>query len=329
MTFQDIPGRQVLKERLAGEIREKHPGHAYIFEGPDGCGKKDFAVAFAHMILCMSESGSKPCGKCRHCVNIKAGGNGELYIIEESGKAISVSAIRELQDNIALLPVCNDKKAYVIVDGDNMTVQAQNCILKTLEEPPEYAHIIITASNSDNLIDTLKSRAVLLHVGINSIAEIKEYLYNATDRTEAEISLAAQCSSGSIGKAMEILESREFGEGRELAVDFITGILEKNFREAHGIADRAIKYGMDIFFAAVSGIMRDMIVFGTTGNVNLLINMDKKDIIINGASRYPGNVLARIAFISEQAAVNIGYNASKKQTMDAMIVKITEELTKW
>ncbi|MFO7611490.1 MAG: hypothetical protein R6W99_03245 [Clostridia bacterium] len=318
-----------MKERLAAEISEKHPGHAYIFEGPEGCGKKDFAVAFAYMILCMSEGGSRPCGECRHCTNVRAGGNGELYIVEDKDKSISVSSIRELQDNIALLPVCSEKKAYVIVDGDNMTVQAQNCILKTLEEPPEYVHIIITASNSDNLIDTLKSRAVLLQVGINSITEIKEYLCKATDKTEAEILLAAQCSSGSLGKALEILESREFSEGRDLAVDFITGILEKNFRQAHEIANRAIKYGMDVFFAAISGILRDMIVFGTTGNVGLLINMDKKDIIINGASRYPGNVLARIAFISEQAAVNIGYNASKKQTMDAMIVKITEELTKW
>ena len=174
--FRDIPGRTNIKEKLAAKIRDKKPGHAYIFEGPEGCGKKDFAQAFANMILCTSPNSEKPCGKCRHCSIRNAGGNGELYLVEEEKRSISVETVRQLQDNISLMPVSSDSKVYIIADGDKMTRQAQNCLLKTLEEPPPYAYIIITASNGDKFIETIKSRAGQGQIGTNTIEEILSYL---------------------------------------------------------------------------------------------------------------------------------------------------------
>ncbi len=328
ITFQDIPGRTNLKNKLVAEIREGKPGHAYIFEGPNGCGKKDFAVAFAHMILCMSQNEDKPCGKCRHCTVINAGGNGELYIIEEDKRSIPIDTIRQLQDNINLIPVSSRGKVYIIVDGDKMTRQAQNCLLKTLEEPPGYAYIIITASNGDQFIDTIKSRAVTVQVSINSTEEIIEYLKKKYDKPEAEITVAARCSAGSVGKAVEILGSGDFTRHRELAIDFIKDVIEKKYSTAYDIAEKLSKNNTTVFFATASSILRDMAIYRTAGG-GRLINIDKKDIIVKGASRYPENVLVRIAFIMEKASANIADNASKKQTLDSMIVKITEELAKW
>ena len=328
ITFRDIPGRTNLKKKLAAEIMEGKPGHAYIFEGPDGSGKKDFAVAFAHMILCMSQNEDKPCGHCRHCSVINAGGSGELYTIEEEKRSIPIDTIRQLQDNINLMPVSSRSKVYIIVDGDKMTRQAQNCLLKTLEEPPKYAYIIITAANGNQFIDTIKSRAVTVQVGINSIEEIIEYLKNRYNNSEAEISVAAQCSAGSVGKAVEILESGDFTRHRELAIDFIKDIIEKKYETAYDIAEKLSKNDTTVFFATTSTILRDMAVYRMAGD-GRLINIDKKDIIVKGASRYPDNVLVRIAFLMEKASGNIAANASKRQTLDAMIVKITEELAKW
>ena len=328
ITFRDIPGRTNLKEKLTAEIKESKPGHAYIFEGPEGCGKKDFAVAFAYMILCTSVNADKPCGKCKHCRTIAAGGTGELYIVEESRKSIPIDTIRQLQDNINLIPSGSERKVYIITGGDRMTRQAQNCLLKTLEEPPGYAYIIITASNGDKFIDTIRSRAVTLQVGINSIEEITEYLKERYDYGEAEISVAAQCSAGSVGRAVEILETKDFSRQRELAVDFIKDILDKKYGTAYDIAEKLSKGDTAVFFATAASMLRDMAVYGSSGG-RWLINVDKKDIILKGASRYPDNVLVRIAFIVEKASGNIMDNASKRQTLDAMIVKITEELAKW
>lgn len=328
MTFRDIPGRTNLKKKLAAEIREGKPGHAYIFEGPEGCGKKDFAVSFAYMILCMSKNGEKPCGNCRHCSVVNAGGTGELYIVDEIKRTISIDTIRQLQDNINLMPVSSMNKVYVIVDGDRMTRQAQNALLKTLEEPPDYAYIIITASNGDQFIDTIKSRAVTLQVGINSIGEIIGHLKGRFKNTEAEITIAAQCSAGSVGKAIEILGSGDFIRHRELAIDFINDIIEKKYGTAYDIAEKLSKNDTSVFFATASSVLRDMAVYKSMGS-GRLINIDKKDIIVKGASRYPDNVLVSIAFAMEKASCNIADNASKRQTLDALIVKITEELAKW
>lgn len=326
--FRDIPGRNSIKIKLAAEIKGNKTGHAYIFEGPEGCGKKNFAMAFAYMILCVSPDGEKPCGECRHCSIINAGGSGELYLIEEEKRSISVDTIRQLQDNINLMPISSNNKVYIIADGDKMTVQAQNCMLKTLEEPPEYAYILITASNGDKFIETIKSRAVTLQLGINSQEEIIEYLKNKYKNPDSEIAIAASCSAGSIGRAEEILESKDFSKSRDLAVDFVKDVLEKNYGVAYDIVEKISKSDTSVFFASASGILRDMLVYGSFGS-GRLINIDKKDIILKGANRYPENVLVRIAFIMEKAAGDIAKNASKKQSLDAMIVRITEELAKW
>lgn len=328
VTFRDIPGRYPLKEKLAAEIREGRTGHAFIFEGPDGCGKADFARAFAYMILCDSINKEKPCGKCRHCLAVNAGGTGELYFIEEEKRSIPVDTIRQLQDNIGLMPVMSSSKVYVIRDGDKMTRQAQNCLLKTLEEPPPYAYMIITASNGDRFIDTIKSRAVTVQVGINSPEEIQEYLRERYGNPETEISVAAQCAAGSVGRAVEILESKDFARQRELAVDFVKDVMEKNYPTAYDIAEKVGKGDTSVFFASAAGILRDMLVYVSAGPEKL-INIDKKDIIVKGASRYPDNVLVRIALIMEKAAGDIAANASKRQALDSMIVRITEELAKW
>jgi len=329
ITFSDIPGRDSLKKRLSGEILSGHAGHAYIFEGPPGCGKRSIARAFAYMFLCMSESDEMPCGKCRHCTIVNAGGTGELYELSSVKGSISVKSIRELQDNINLLPVSGNRKVYLIAEADTMTVSAQNCILKTLEEPPAYAAILMTVTKSDSMIETIRSRSVTLQVGINSIEEIQEYLKIKTDFNADEISIASRCANGSIGKAMDIISSEDFTLQRNTAVEFLSFLISKEFSKAHLAAQPLSKSGKEVFYSTLAGLTRDMLVMKTTDDTGYLINSDKKDIIIKGSERYPGHILGKITTIINQASDRTAANASARQTMDSMIVRITEELAGW
>lgn len=329
ITFRDIPGRHALKNRLADEIHAGRVGHAYVFEGPYGCGKKDIARAFSYMILCMGDTEEKPCMKCRHCSIVSAGGTGELYELKPHKGSISVNSIRELQNNINLLPVSGNKKVYLIADADTMTVQAQNCILKTLEEPPEYACILMTAVNSDKFIETIKSRAAFYQVGINSVNEIVEYLGKRTTGNPHDIQIAANCAGGSVGRALDILASEEFAEQRQMSVDFAKALISKEYQTAYGKVPVLIKSNLDIFFASLSGLIRDMLVLKETKDTVYLINSDKKDIIIRGSERYPGYVLSRIISVINETSDRIAANAAKKQSIDAMIVRIMEELAEW
>lgn len=327
--FGDIPGRTTLKKRLENDVLAGHVGHAYILEGPAGCGKRDIARAFAYMILCMSEKDEKPCGKCRHCTMVNAGGTGELYELLSEKESISINLIRELQQNINFIPVSGDKKVYLIIDADNMTIPAQNCILKTIEEPPAYATIIMTASKSDRFIETIKSRVVSLQVAINSVEEIEKYLKKNTQFEYSKIKIAARCANGSIGKAMNIVGSEDFTAQRNSAIEFAGFLISKDYDRAYSATASLSMAKNDIFYSSLSGLFRDMLVMNTTGNINYLINGDKKDIIIRGSERYPEHILGKMISIINDSSDRILANAAKKQTMDAMVVKITEELAGW
>ncbi len=329
ITLEDVPGRVALKKRLEDEIQTKHTGHAYILEGPSGCGKKDIAKAFAYAILCMSEHNDKPCGKCRHCKIIEAGGTGELYELFPEKGSIAINSIRELQQNINLIPVSASGKVYIVYEADSMSLPAQNCILKTLEEPPEYATILMTASNPDRLIETIKSRAVSIQVGINSIEEIENYLKKNTSYDAREIKLAARCADGSVGKALNIIGSKEFAEQRAVAMGFADNLISKDYDKAFQATGTLARGKIDIFFTSLSGVVRDMLVLKTTEDYGYLINLDKKDIIIRGSERYPEHILGKMISIINETSDRLSANAAKKQTLDAMIVKITEELAGW
>lgn len=327
--LSDLPGRKALKKRLNDEVLTGHTGHAYILEGPMGCGKESIAKAFAYAILCMSKGDIKPCGSCKHCSVIEAGGHGELYELVSEKNTISINAIRELQQNINLIPVSGDRKVYIVNDADNMTIAAQNGILKTLEEPPNYATILLTVTNYDRLIDTIKSRAVLLQIGINSIDEIEEHLIKTTDYEPEEIKLAARCSNGSLGRALDIVGSKDFETQRSTVIEFTDYLLSKQFEKAYDMTAYLAKNSKNILYPALSGLLRDMLVLKTTKDLGYLINRDKKDIIIKGSERYPEHILSRIISIINDSSDRTASNAAVKQTMDAMIVKITEELAGW
>lgn len=329
LSFENVPGRHNLKQRLTDDVMENKVGNSYVLEGPEGCGKKELAIVFAYMLLCSDEV-KKPCGRCLHCKNIIAGGTGEVYKLEsEQNKSISVENIRDLQENIYLIPISSKRKAYIIINADEMTLQAQNCILKTLEEPPSYAHIIMTVQDSARLIDTVISRSVILQVGINSTEEIERDLSQRTESSKGEISVAARCASGSYKKAIEILDSIEFKEGRQISVSFLEKVIEKDFVFASKILDDLKRQETPSFFGTISGLLRDMILLRNNVDKENLINIDLIDILTKGANRYPDNVLVRIAFLIEDTSKAIGYNASLKQSFDAMIIKIMEELAKW
>lgn len=111
------------------------------------------------MILCQGES-IKPCNKCKSCVELEANNNPDLIEIEKIDGSIKIEKIRELQEKILEKPIISNKKVYIIKDADYMTLEAGNCLLKTLEEPPSFITIIMTGSNESMFLNTIKSRCM-------------------------------------------------------------------------------------------------------------------------------------------------------------------------
>ena len=131
----------------------------------------------------------------------------DFSIIEPDGNSIKIEQIREFQKKVSEKPIISNKKVYIINDSDKMTVEAQNCLLKTLEEPPEFAKIILIGSNESSFLSTIKSRCTIIKFNPISDEQVKGYIKEKYELPEISESIIL-ASSGSIGKA-EILKDKQ------------------------------------------------------------------------------------------------------------------------
>ncbi len=202
MSFNNIIGNNNVKNILIKSINNETVLHSYMFIGEQGIGKKLIAEQFAKMILCEAYEG-KECDKCKSCVEFNSGNNPDFKMIEPDGKTIKIEQIREMQTKVAEKPVNSGKKIYIIDDADLMTKEAQNCLLKTLEEPPEYIVIILIVSNENRVLTTIKSRCMKMHFEKISDEEIKKYLNEICGIQDFNNNILKMCD-GSIGKCLDV-----------------------------------------------------------------------------------------------------------------------------
>lgn len=224
MAFEELIGNDKIKESLIHTVQTNNILHSYLFTGIDGIGKSLFAKEFAKMILCNS-SEIKPCKKCKSCLEFQGGSHPDfLQIIPEDGKTIKIEQIRYLQKKVAEKPVASNRKVYIINDCDTMTREASNALLKTLEEPPTYATIILITSNESKLLLTIKSRCTKIAFQPLPEVEIKKYLGQKNSENNEKISdmavdnIIKQCQ-GSIGRLLKIQEYKETYEQIEQIIE--------------------------------------------------------------------------------------------------------------
>ena len=205
--FERLIGNEKIKEDLNLIIKEDNIFHSYMFIGTEGIGKKKFAKEFAKGILCLDKN--KPCEKCKSCLEFDNNNNPDFYYIglgEEN--SIKIDTIREMQKKIQELPIVSTRKVYIIDDFEYVTREAQNCLLKTIEEPPEFVTIILITANESKILNTIKSRCLKINfknIETNKLKDFLEKNYKINSISENEIRLY----NGSIGKALKIQEKKE------------------------------------------------------------------------------------------------------------------------
>lgn len=220
MAFDRLIGNENVKKLLTNSIQSKNVLHSYLFVGIEGIGKSLFAKEFAQAILCSSNK-EQPCKACKSCLEFQGESHPDFLVIEpEDGKSIKIEQIRYLQEKIAEKPVTSNKKVYIIKECDMMTREASNSLLKTLEEPPIYATIILITDNESKLLATIKSRCTKIVFNPLSEEDIKEYFQNNYSDKEFNLTnnMIKQCQ-GSIGKLLKIQEEQESYDQVEKIID--------------------------------------------------------------------------------------------------------------
>ena len=204
--FDNIVGNETVKVTLKKAINLNKTSHSYMFAGIPGIGKRIIAKDFAKALLCLDEN--KYCNKCKSCIEFDTNNNPDFIFIEPDNGSIKIDQIRNMQKEVSEKPIISNNKVCIINDADLMTVEAQNCLLKTLEEPPAYMTIILVGTNESNFLPTIKSRCTIMYFERIKDEEIKEYL---EDNLKGEIIAPniIEIADGSIGKAINIKDKAE------------------------------------------------------------------------------------------------------------------------
>lgn len=200
--FDNLIGNNKIKKELEKVLVNDNISHCYLFIGSNGIGKKEFAKELAKGILCTSKTPG--CSNCKSCVEFQNENNPDFYYIglgEEN--SIKIEDIRNMQKKVQELPIVSNRKVYIIDDSDFMTKEAQNCLLKTIEEPPEFVTVILIASNENKILNTIKSRALKIYFNNIEDEELKKYLKN-TYQIDSISENMLKAYGGSIGKAIKV-----------------------------------------------------------------------------------------------------------------------------
>ncbi len=294
--FDKIIGNDKIKEQLKQAVDLNKTSHSYLFLGKSGIGKKMIAKEFAKMILCQSEE--KYCNYCKSCIEFESDNNPDFQLIVPDGASIKIDQIRQMQKKLLEAPIISKNKVYIIDDADLMTVEAQNCLLKTLEEPPEFVTIILIGSKESNFLSTIKSRCTIIKFQTIEDEHIKNYLsqnYEIENISEDMLAIFG----GSIGKAEYLKDKTELFSN---IIEIIHSIKKIDLPDVLKKADIIYKSQDD-----KNDILEAM-------NV-ILYKMSKQDIrFLNCID------------IVEDTKKRLNANANYNMSIDNMLFKIWEEM---
>lgn len=220
-----------VSESLKKILSQKSIPHAFLFAGPKGTGKTSAARILAKILNCEDLKGLEPCDKCRQCISIVKGSN--LDVVEmDAASHRGIDDVRILRDAVKLSPVLGKNKIYIIDEVHMLTTEAENALLKTLEEPPEHVYFVLATTNPEKLIDTIKSRATLIQFKKADIREIVRSLKRVADGEKFKINdsgleIIAKAADGAFRDAIKILEQIVI-EDVELSDENLSEFLFKN-----------------------------------------------------------------------------------------------------
>ena len=303
--FPSLFGNERLKNILGSDIRAGHCAHAFIFEGPAGSGKRTAAKAIAAALQCeMRQSSVFPCGTCLPCRKIAKGISPDLIFIDSEDKAtISVDEIRAMRETLYIPPNDTEHKIYVIVGAEKMTVQAQNALLLSLEEPPPFVMFLLLTTNAGALLPTIRSRAPVMRMQVFPadvvLSYIRTHLPDGMRRpTEEELVSAASLSGGSIGQALDLLSGdesvRSVDSDRRLAESIAKQLVAGNAADGVRLVVNAPKKREDAARALrlAQCAMRDLLAVKKAVNAQLLFYADGEAATELAHRMTPAKILA-------------------------------------
>jgi len=324
--FGQVIGHSEVIEHLQKGIQENKVSHAYIIAGEKGSGKRLLANIFASTLQC--EKGSiQPCGTCKSCMQVEGGNQPDIIYVTHEKASLGVDDIRQQVNNdVAIKPYSSVRKIYIIPDGEKMTEQAQNALLKTIEEPPEYAVFLLLTENVNTFLPTILSRCVTLQLKPVDAKLIKKFLMERMQIPDYLAELSAAFSQGNVGKAIRYASSEEFIEMKNDTIYVLTHVDDmKNYEIMQFIKKMAEKKGdVDDYLDLMLLWYRDVLMFKVTQDINGLLFADEISSIRKQAQSKQYEGIEAIIQAIEKAKVRLKANVNFDTAMELMIFVMKE-----
>jgi len=327
--FKDIIGNDMIKDHFKKAIENNKISHAYILTGEAGTGRKSIANAFSMALLC-EKGGKEPCMVCHSCKQVLSGNHPDLiYVKHEKPNSIGVDDIREqINDTIMIRPYSSYYKIYIVDEAEKMTVQAQNALLKTIEEPPSYAVIILITTNQEAFLPTILSRCVQLKLKPLKDFTVKSYLVEHLGVAEKEAEICAAFARGNLGKAIHLASSDEF---KELYYKMMALVKNVESMDIVDLMDRIreikeLNFDISEVLDMLQLWYRDVLMFKVTKDMNLLIFKDEYKTI-NGMGQNIGyDGLEKILEAIETCRTRLNANVNMELAMELLLLTMKRPL---
>lgn len=325
-TFKEIIGNEQIIKSIQNAICNNKLSHAYIIDGAQGSGKTLLSNTFAKTIQCETND-TDACCECISCKAFDSNNHPDIiYTKPTKTKSIGVDDIREqIINTVQIKPYKYKYKIFIIEDADKMTVQAQNAILKTIEEPPSYAVFLLLSTNYNSFLPTILSRCTLFKIKPLPEKTVHDYIITNLNVDSNLANILSIFSQGNIGKSKLIVESDKFLNLREQTLNWILDLKTTDIIKIFEIAKEMENYKDDIYDILDMFLIwfRDILMIKNEF-YSFLLQKDKVYILEDEASRFNVDSIFEIVKLIEVTKVRLTKNSNFELTLEIMLLKIKE-----
>ncbi len=322
-SFDDFLGNEYVVKGLENMISSGRMSHAFIFDAPEGFGKLTLAKTFAKTLQC-EKGGTAPCGECFSCKSADSDENPDIIFVSSDKATFGVDKTREeIIEKSLLKPYSSRYKIFIIKDAQKMTEQAQNTLLKTIEEPPSYGIYILLTTNYNTFIETILSRCALIRLNGLSEGVIERELVKKGLCGEDDGRVIAACSGGSLGRAIKLSQDEGFMELRMKAAHIPARIEDADLMGLYDIMNDMIatEDRLPELIELLYVFYRDVLVQACGGSI---IQKDLEEEIKKISKKVSLKRLLRGANSVLEAGNMIKMNVNKQMSIENMLFKIKE-----
>lgn len=313
LCFAGIIGQDKAKKLLHRAVEQNRLGHAFLFKGPMGVGKKTFARTFAAALNCQKTEGYEPCGLCPSCRKLRSGSHPDFIVIEPEGAAIKINQVRELKKTLAFPPFEAKIRVALLCEIHTMRREAANSLLKTLEEPPGQTMLILTADEAGVILPTILSRCQTVPFFPLPQKEVAKILAQEAGIAPEGAATLAAMAEGSLGRARLLLAKDLLGLRREI-IDNLLRLEPDTPAAVQTLAELAesaarLKEDLSELLELLTTWLHDLLLFGH-GASGSIINHDLSPTFPAACRRWSGGQLSERLRLLDTARKQLARNCN-------------------